>query len=311
MRSAWSLAGFNIVGFFSQTVNRHAIRFCLSWVTGILAGSGDRTLAYDSTISGIGGSLGGWDSCLVTALKLFVYPPTILFFTYPLGLMPYVTGFAAWTVVTLLLYVVAIYLIVPRPIAILVALSPFPVFFNIFLGQNGFLLAGLMGLSLALMERRPQLSGFLLGLLTFKPQIGILFPFALLVSRKWCVVAGAVTTSVVLVVVSDVCLRLPIMAVLHPRAGRSRTKSQSDFAAVYAARIRLWLSLVGRHQPAYSLGNTVGCCWCCYSGRVVYMGKAIPSFPESCGPLQRSPVGDAVCAWPRSLHTGDSRRLLG
>jgi alpha-1,2-mannosyltransferase len=99
---------------------------------------------------------------------------------------------------------VAIYLIVPRPIAILVALSPFPVFFNFFLGQNGFLLAGLMGLSLALMERRPRLSGILLGLLTVKPQIGILFPFALSVARKWRVVVSAMATGLALIVTSMV-----------------------------------------------------------------------------------------------------------
>jgi hypothetical protein len=118
--------------------------------------------------------------------------------------MPYVAAFAAWTVVTLLLYLVAIYLIVPRPIAILAALSPFPVFFNFWLGQNGFLLAGLMGLSLTLMERRPRLSGVLLGLLTFKPQIGILFPFALFVSRQWRVAISAMATGVVLIVTSVV-----------------------------------------------------------------------------------------------------------
>jgi hypothetical protein len=137
-------------------------------------------------------------------LNHFVYPPTYLFFTYPLGLMAYVAAFAAWTVVTLLLYLAAICLIVPRPIAILAALSTFPVFFNFWLGQNGFLLAGLMGLSLALMERRRRLSGILLGLLTFKPQIGILLPLALLVSRKWRVVISAMATSLVLIVASMV-----------------------------------------------------------------------------------------------------------
>jgi hypothetical protein len=154
------------------------------------------------TFSAARADLGGADACLVPVLNQFFYPPTYLFFTYPLGLMPYAVAFATWTVVTLLLYLKAIYLIVPRPIAILVALSPFPVFFNFWLGQNGFLLAGLMGLSLALMERRPQLSGILLGLLTFKPQIGILFPLALLVSRKWRLVISAMATSVVLIVAS-------------------------------------------------------------------------------------------------------------
>jgi hypothetical protein len=180
------------------------IDFSHMWVTGTFAGSGDPALVYNfSTFSPALADLTGADACS-PVFNHFVYPPTYLFFTYPLGLMPYVAAFAAWTVVTLLLYLAAIYLIVPRPIAILVALSPFPVFFNLFLGQNGFLLAGLMGLSLVLMERRPQLSGVLLGLLTFKPQIGILFPFALLVSRKWRVVVSATATSVVLIVTSMV-----------------------------------------------------------------------------------------------------------
>lgn len=179
------------------------IDFSHYWVSGTLAGSGDPALVYNfSSFSAARAHLGGADACLVPVLNQFFYPPTYLFFTYPLGLMPYVAAFAAWTVVTLLLYLVAIYLIVPRPIAILVALSPFPVFFNFWLGQNGFLIAGLMGLSLVLMQRRPRLSGILLGLLTFKPQIGILFPFALLVSRKWRVVISAMATGVVLIVTS-------------------------------------------------------------------------------------------------------------
>ena len=125
------------------------IDFSFFWVSGALAGSGDPALVYNaSTFAGARADLGGAPDCMV--MNYFGYPPTSLFFTYRLGLMPYVTAFAAWTVVTLLLYLVAIYLIVPRPIAILVALSPFPVFFNFFLGQNGFLLAGLMGLSLVL-----------------------------------------------------------------------------------------------------------------------------------------------------------------
>jgi len=197
----WSLHTWLFFADGKQTCND----FVYHWVSGVLAGSGDRALVYDfPTFSAARAALGGGDACLAPVLNQFVYPPIVLFFTYPLGLMPYITGFAAWMVVTLLLYLVAIYLIVPRPIAIFVALSPFPVFFNIFLGQNGFLLAGLMGVSLVCMERRPRLSGLLLGLLTFKPQIGILFPFALLVSRKWGVLVSAVATSAVLIVVSAV-----------------------------------------------------------------------------------------------------------
>jgi hypothetical protein len=179
------------------------IDFSFFWVSGALAGSGDPALVYNvSAFAATRSDLGGADACML--MNHFWYPPTYLFFTYALGLMPYVASFATWTIVTLLLYLVAIYLIVPRTIVILVALSAFPAFFNFFLGQNGFLLAGLMGLSLVFMERRPRLSGILLGLLTVKPQLGIVFPFALLVSRNWRMVISAVSTSVVLIITSAV-----------------------------------------------------------------------------------------------------------
>ena len=222
------------------------IDFSHIWLSGILAGSRSPALVYNaSTFSAVRADLGGTDACMV--INHFVYPPTYLFFTYPLGLMPYVAAFATWTVVTLLLYLVAIYLIVPRPIAILVALSPFPVFFNFFLGQNGFLLAGLMGLSLALMERRPRLSGVLLGLLTFKPQIGILFPFALLVSRKWRVVVNAMTTSIVLILTSMVVFGYEgwpsfIHALIDRGPGLSSISQES-----MRLKFGLWFSLVDRH----------------------------------------------------------------
>ena len=187
---------------------------------------------------------------MVPVLNQFVYPPTTLFFTYPLGLMPYITGFAAWTVVTLLLYLVAIYLIVPRPIAILAALSPFPVFFNIFLGQNGFLLAGLMGLSLVFTERRPRLSGLLLGLLTFKPQIGILFPFALLVSRKWLVVVSAAATSAVLIVTSAVVFGYQgWLSFIHLLVDRGPTLSPISPISMRLESVYGFLWLAGVNPP--------------------------------------------------------------
>jgi hypothetical protein len=101
-------------------------------------------------------------------------------------------------VATLVLYEVAIYTIVPRPAAVIIALTPCPVLLNFALGQNGFLTAGLVGLSLAFTERRPWLSGIFLGLLTYKPQFGILFPFALLASRNSRALVSAAATSVLL-----------------------------------------------------------------------------------------------------------------
>lgn len=129
-------------------------------------------------------------------LEHFDYPPTLLLFTYPLGAMPYPIAFAVWMAATLTLYLAAIYAIIPRPAAVIAALTTYPVVFNVLMGHNGFLTAGLMGLSLVFVERRPRLSGILLGLLTYKPQLGILFPFALLASRNWRVLLTATGSSV-------------------------------------------------------------------------------------------------------------------
>jgi len=178
--------------------NPACIDFSWIWVSGTFAVSSDPARAYDySAFSAVRASLAGPGGCIFLD-NHFDYPPASLFFTYPLGLMPYPIAFAIWMVTTLLLYEAAVYMIIPRPAAVIVALTPSPVVFNVLLGHNGFLTAGLIGLSLALTERRPWLSGVFLGLLTYKPQFGILFPFALLASRNWCSLISAAATSVIL-----------------------------------------------------------------------------------------------------------------
>jgi hypothetical protein len=124
----------------------------------------------------------------------FVYPPTYFLLIYPLSWMPYGTAFIVWMLGGLLLYLAALYLIIRRPVGLLAALAPFPVLFNVELGHNGFLIAGLLGLALVVIEHRPWLAGVFLGLLSFKPQIGILFPFALWAARQWRAAASAAAT---------------------------------------------------------------------------------------------------------------------
>jgi len=48
------------------------------------------------------------------------------------------------------------------------------------------------------LERRPWLSGIFLGLLSYKPHIGVLFPLALLASRNWRALASATLATVIL-----------------------------------------------------------------------------------------------------------------
>ena len=65
---------------------------------------------------------------------------------------------------------------------------------NVFYGQNGFLTAALLIGGLANLDRRPILSGILFGILTIKPQFGLLLPVMLVVTGRWRVIAAAAIT---------------------------------------------------------------------------------------------------------------------
>ena len=120
-----------------------------------------------------------------------VYPPTLFPLIATLGLLPYAQAFAVWMLATTALYLGALHRILPVKGVSLIALLPYAVPANLFLGQTGFLVAGLLGMALSLMATRPFLAGLCLGLLTCKPQYGLIFPVVLLVIGQWRMIAGA------------------------------------------------------------------------------------------------------------------------
>jgi alpha-1,2-mannosyltransferase len=75
---------------------------------------------------------------------------------------------------------------------------------NVFFGQNGFLTAALMIGGLANLDRRPIFSGILFGLLTIKPQFGLLLPVLLVTTGRWRVIAAAAATTMALVAVVSI-----------------------------------------------------------------------------------------------------------
>src|SRR5262249_47044662 len=125
---------------------------------------------------------------------IWPYPPTFLFILAPFALLPYLTAFLTWDLVTLTGCVAVVCLIVKRrPAIALVLASPFTAW-NFFAGQNGFLTALLLGASLLFLERRPVVAGVFIGWLTYKPQFGILLPVALVAANQWRAAASAAAT---------------------------------------------------------------------------------------------------------------------
>ena len=119
------------------------------------------------------------------------YPPPFLFVASLLANFPYAVAFIGWAAVSLVPYLAVMRAIVGRPFGLLLA-AAFPVVLtNTLVGQNGFLTASLIGGTLYLLPMRPVLSGICLGLLSYKPQYGLLFPLVLIAASQWTVFVTA------------------------------------------------------------------------------------------------------------------------
>jgi arabinofuranan 3-O-arabinosyltransferase len=129
------------------------------------------------------------------------YPPPFLFVASLLAQFSYPVAFIGWVSVSLLPYLAVMRAIVGRAFGLMLAIA-FPIVLNnALVGQNGFLTAALIGGTLYLMPVRPVLAGICLGLLSYKPQYGLLFPLVLIAASQWTVffTAGAVTVLMALV----------------------------------------------------------------------------------------------------------------
>jgi Glycosyltransferase family 87 len=132
----------------------------------------------------------------------WLYPPTFLFVAMLLALIPYVIANVAWLFLTFPAYVAAIRGIVGHRAGVLFACAFPGILSNIMAGQNGFVTAALFGGALMFMERRPLIAGVFVGLLSYKPHLGILIPLVLLAGGHWRAIAAAAVTVALLALAS-------------------------------------------------------------------------------------------------------------
>ncbi len=197
-----ALAAFLVNGDWLVDAQGHgaAVDFVNVWAAGRLVLEGHAAAAYDWAVQkpiedaavgyGFTGSY-GWH-----------YPPPFLAVAALLALLPYAASFLAWMAVTLPIYLAAIRSIAGNRIGWVIAAACPPVLANLMVGQNGFLTAALMGGTLGLMQRRPVLAGCCLGLLTYKPHFGVLFPLVLAISGRWTVFCSAAAVGTLMALAS-------------------------------------------------------------------------------------------------------------
>ena len=120
--------------------------------------------------------------------------PLFFFVAAALALLPYFWAFVVWVAGSLAVYSLVVSRITRARLALLLACATPAVFINAICGQNGALTAALIGASLLSLERRPVVSGVLIGLLSYKPQFGVLFPLVLIAGGYWMTLATAAAT---------------------------------------------------------------------------------------------------------------------
>jgi arabinofuranan 3-O-arabinosyltransferase len=165
------------------------------WAAGKLVLEGHPALAYD------------WDIQKQVELALLKqdfggyfawhYPPPFLFVASFLAQFPYAVAFIGWVSVSIVPYLAVMRAIVGRGFGLVLAIAFPMVMSNTLVGQNGFLTAALIGGTLYLLPTRKVLSGICLGLLTYKPQYGFLFPIVLIAASEWRVFFAAGATAIV------------------------------------------------------------------------------------------------------------------
>jgi arabinofuranan 3-O-arabinosyltransferase len=153
------------------------------WAAGRLALEGQAAAAYDwpthkaMEVLALGHPFHGYFG--------WHYPPVFLFVAAGLALLPYTAAYVLWIFGTFPAYLVAIRAIIGERSGYLLAAAFPAVLANFIAGQNGFLSAALFGGALFMLVERPILAGVCLGVLTYKPHLGVLVPIALIAGGYW------------------------------------------------------------------------------------------------------------------------------
>jgi len=198
----------------------------------------------------------------------FQYPPSFLLPTWWLGDFSYPAAFCLWTLGGLTALSAACWLFFPRRsrwLAIAAVLGAPAALLNGVAGETGFFTAALLLAGFGLLPSRPLLAGIAFGLLTLKPQLGLLIPFALLGRQDYRTMLAAGATALTLIAASCAMFPAGLWAAWLPQmridqaqylaAGRSLGLDEGVTIAANLSRIGLSPGMAWVLQTAGSLAG--------------------------------------------------------
>jgi hypothetical protein len=152
-----------------------------------------------------------------TGIKEFSYflnPPTGLFIVYPLAFLGALPGLVFWVAAQLALLLMVLHMDYMRALfapqgregvhtypLLVITFAAFCLQ-NLLFAQVATLCSALFLLVLAWRRSRPALAGVMLGIFSFKPQLGLLLPLLLLAEKNWKVLIWAAATAAAMILLT-------------------------------------------------------------------------------------------------------------
>jgi hypothetical protein len=127
-------------------------------------------------------------------------PPTFLLIVTPLALLPFPAAALTFLAASAAIYFCAARKLLPDARALLFAATLPAAVYHLGNVQTGLLVAGVSGLALYWLDRRPRLAGALVGLLAIKPHLALLWPVLLALTGRWRAFAAAALSATAFVV---------------------------------------------------------------------------------------------------------------
>lgn len=190
-----------------------------------------------------------WEAGL--AAHVFSYPPSIFPLIAWTGALPYGVALVLWNVMGIAALLAAAWPHSRNPLmAMAILLSP-AVLACVDGGQVGLLTGALLIGGCRLIDRKPFLAGVLIGLASFKPQLGLLIPIALCAAGRWRTVGGAALSVAALILAGFgfageqgwmlyLTHTVPVQAAyMNHGSGVWRTQTPSPLSAAIAAGLPL------------------------------------------------------------------------
>ena len=168
------------------------------WSGGRFAANGMVATAYD--VAAYKAQLREWFAPAIHFTN-FSYPPSLLLWLTPFAALPFLWSFTLWSLLGIAAFLYAV--LHRRPtladtcLIVLLLVSPILIS-NILFGQITLFAALAYIAAMRLLPTHPAWAGVCIGLLSLKPQLGLLIPFFLLAIGAWTTIATAAATTLVL-----------------------------------------------------------------------------------------------------------------